>query len=346
MGALTQSFPTHTDADSLPRVASRIETDIREEPVSPELALIDPVLADRARAALPDRPEFPSVAAAADEPVQREIRALGAELATSIAELRDAVEGLHTQLAAVDRHRRQRALQRRRARRVGIAVVAAAVVAGGFVAARDVTAPGAATAPTRMAMTLEETALPPHTAVLGSKHSLENRQTGTSVGAKPAKRRSHSSKPASGRNPQRERAASATARASRQGVAGVRDVMNLRHSRRRAVASSGPSTRRPPAFTVPGAPKEPLDEIPLTARAERLGAWLTPYRNPTAANQRHWLYQHEWIVTGARFGWWHGAAALRVLISVDRRVESQWGIGYRSEAVARSALTAVKARTE
>jgi hypothetical protein len=70
---------------------------------------------------------------------------------------------------------------------------------------------------------------------------------------------------------------------------------------------------------------------------------LTPSRHPTAANQHHWLYQHAWIVTGARFGWWHGAAALRVLIGVDRRIESQWGIGYRSEAVARNALVAVEA---
>jgi hypothetical protein len=101
---------------------------------------------------------------------------------------------------------------------------------------------------------------------------------------------------------------------------------------------------RPPAFHVAGAPKEPLDEISLPARAERLDSWLTPSRRPTAANQKYWLYQHAWIVTGAKFGWWHGAAALRVLISVDRRVESQWGIGSRSEAVARHALAVVEAR--
>ena len=102
--------------------------------------------------------------------------------------------------------------------------------------------------------------------------------------------------------------------------------------------------RRPPAFAAPGAPKEPTDEISLPARARLLSAWLTPARRPTGANQRHWLYQHAWIVTGSKFGWWHGAEALRVLISVDRRVESQWGIGARSEAVARSALAAVEAR--
>ena len=103
---------------------------------------------------------------------------------------------------------------------------------------------------------------------------------------------------------------------------------------------------RPEAFNVPGAPREPLDEIALPVRARRLDAWLTAGRRPTAANQRHWLYQHAWIVTGANFGWWHGAEALRLLIRVDRRVESRWGIGYRSEAVARRALGAVEARTK
>lgn len=105
-------------------------------------------------------------------------------------------------------------------------------------------------------------------------------------------------------------------------------------------------TRRPAAFAVPGAPKEPLDEISLPARARLLDAWLTSSRGPTAANERHWLYQHAWIVTGAGFGWWHGAAALRVLITVDRRIESLWGVGHRSELVARNALAAVEARAK
>ena len=100
------------------------------------------------------------------------------------------------------------------------------------------------------------------------------------------------------------------------------------------------------AFGVPGAPKEPLSEIPLTTRARRLSTWLTTSRRATAMNERYWLYQHAWIVTGARFGWWHGAAALRLLISVDRRVESQWGIGRRSESVARGALAAAEAKAK
>jgi len=95
---------------------------------------------------------------------------------------------------------------------------------------------------------------------------------------------------------------------------------------------------------VAGAPKEPLDEITLPVRARRLAAWLAAGRRPSVANVHHWLYQHAWIVAGARFGWWHGAEALRVLIRVDRRVESRWRFGYRSETVARRALTEVEAK--
>lgn len=120
---------------------------------------------------------------------------------------------------------------------------------------------------------------------------------------------------------------------------------------RRGVTGSAPRSPlrpppRPPAFHVPGARKEPLDEITLPARARRLEAWLAARRNPTAANVQHWLYQHAWIVTGARFGWWHGAEAIRTLIRVDRRVEARWGIGYRSEAAARQALAEVEAKTK
>lgn len=113
-------------------------------------------------------------------------------------------------------------------------------------------------------------------------------------------------------------------------------------ARRSGVRTHTLGRPRPAAFHVRGAPKEPLDEIPLPARARHLDAWLTRHRGPTAAHQRHWLYQHAWIVTGARFGWWHGAQALKILVRVDRRVEFQWGIGYRSEAVARGALVAVR----
>jgi hypothetical protein len=105
------------------------------------------------------------------------------------------------------------------------------------------------------------------------------------------------------------------------------------------------ATQRPPAFVVAGAPKEPLDEIPLTERADRLNTWLSAHRGPTNANVSHFLYQQSWVVTGAKFGWWHGAEALRVLIAADRRAQSLWGIGRKSELAARTALAVVEARS-
>jgi hypothetical protein len=103
--------------------------------------------------------------------------------------------------------------------------------------------------------------------------------------------------------------------------------------------------KRPPAFLVPGARKEPLDEIPLTTRAARLGAWIAAHPKPTDANVKHWLYQNAWVVSGAEMGWWHGAAALRTLVAVDHRTVAVWGIGEKSEAVARRALAEVEARS-
>jgi len=102
-------------------------------------------------------------------------------------------------------------------------------------------------------------------------------------------------------------------------------------------------TERPPAFVVAGAPTEPLKEMPLTQRAELLSTWIGAHAK-TKANVRHYLYQHSWIVTGASFGWWHGADALRRLIAADRIAQQRWGIGKKSELVAHKALAEVEAR--
>jgi len=91
--------------------------------------------------------------------------------------------------------------------------------------------------------------------------------------------------------------------------------------------------------------EEPLDEMPLAQRAKLLSAWITSHPK-TPASVRHFLYQNSWIVTGARFGWWHGAEALRELIAADRAAQQRWGIGRRSELVARTALAEVEARVK
>lgn len=102
---------------------------------------------------------------------------------------------------------------------------------------------------------------------------------------------------------------------------------------------------RPPAFVVPGARREPLDEMPLTDRAKMLLRFVESKPKPTDANVRYWLYQHAWIVAGARMGWWHGADALHTLLTVDQDVWNLWGIGDKSEAVARAALAEVDSRS-
>jgi hypothetical protein len=102
------------------------------------------------------------------------------------------------------------------------------------------------------------------------------------------------------------------------------------------------ATARRPAFTVAGAPAEPLDEILLSARAKQLAAWVEKHPRRSRAGVDHWLYQHTWIVTGAQFGWSHGAEALRTLIAVDRRVQKLWDVGTQSELVARRALGDVR----
>ena len=104
-------------------------------------------------------------------------------------------------------------------------------------------------------------------------------------------------------------------------------------------------TTRTPDFTVAGAPTEPQKEMPLPQRAHLLSAFIVSHAK-SRANVRHFLYQHSWIVTGAKFGWWHGAEALRELIAADRAAQQRWGLGRKSEHVARAALAKVGARSK
>jgi hypothetical protein len=115
--------------------------------------------------------------------------------------------------------------------------------------------------------------------------------------------------------------------------------------KRAPAATAKPARGRPPAFLVEGARKEPPNEIPLPERARRLDAWLAHGPRRTPANVSRWLYQNEWIVTGARLGWWHGAQALRILVGADERAVRVWGIGARSAVVARWALRYVEERS-
>lgn len=117
-----------------------------------------------------------------------------------------------------------------------------------------------------------------------------------------------------------------------------------------AASTKAPATRwpqsRPPAFVVPGSRKEPLDEMPLSDRAQLLLTWLAQHPKPTNANVKHWLYQNAWIVTGAKLGWWHGADALTTLIAADHRAQKLWGIGDKSAAIAARALSDVESKAK
>jgi hypothetical protein len=112
-----------------------------------------------------------------------------------------------------------------------------------------------------------------------------------------------------------------------------------------APEATWPKTR-PVAFTVPGAKKEPLDEMPLPDRAKALMTWLEAHPAQSAAAATYWLYQNEWIVTGAKLGWWRGAEALQTLIAVDRHAQSLWGIGAKSAVAAQQALDEVRAKAK
>lgn len=103
---------------------------------------------------------------------------------------------------------------------------------------------------------------------------------------------------------------------------------------------------RKPDFEVPGAPVEPADEMPLPDRARALERRLAGNSKPRQQLINFWLYQHSWIVTGARFGWHDGAQALRILIKVDQSLERRFGFGARSEVVARRALAYVEAQAK
>jgi hypothetical protein len=107
-----------------------------------------------------------------------------------------------------------------------------------------------------------------------------------------------------------------------------------------------PVETRKPDFEVPGAPAEPADELTLPARARMLARRMDAMSKPTNQLVNYWLYQHAWIVTGARFGWHDGAEALRILIKVDQSLVRRFEFGARSERVARRALAYVEANTK
>ena len=112
-----------------------------------------------------------------------------------------------------------------------------------------------------------------------------------------------------------------------------------------APGNGAPALARPPAFPVVGAPVEPVHELSLDSRARQLADWIAQRPPFTAANSRRFLYQHAWVVAGARFGWWHGAEALRILIAADTELARRWPAASARLAEARAVLADVLRRT-
>jgi hypothetical protein len=97
-------------------------------------------------------------------------------------------------------------------------------------------------------------------------------------------------------------------------------------------------------FSVSGAPKEPTRSLALPDRVAALASFVESHQSPNATNVNHWLYEHAYVLAGARFGWWHGTEALEALIAVDKRAEALWGVGSQSRTTAEKALSEVRAR--
>jgi hypothetical protein len=104
--------------------------------------------------------------------------------------------------------------------------------------------------------------------------------------------------------------------------------------------------QRPPAFDLPGAPAEPLDEMSLPERAQELADWVADLDKLAPAALDHFTYQHAWVVTGAEFGWWRGAEALEIVIQADEQLQQKFGTGKKYEAIARAALTEVRQKAK
>jgi hypothetical protein len=108
---------------------------------------------------------------------------------------------------------------------------------------------------------------------------------------------------------------------------------------------AAPAGYRTPDFVVPGAPGEPVDELPLPQRAKLLQRRVEALTSrPGEKFVQHWLFQHAWIVTGAGFGWQNGDDALRTLVQVDRSLYVRYGFGQKSERVARNMLAWVESQ--
>ena len=136
--------------------------------------------------------------------------------------------------------------------------------------------------------------------------------------------------------------APAPGRASAKRAAATKQAAAAKQAVVRQRATLAP---RPLAFRVARAPLEPPRELPLPARATLLARWIAGAPALTAANRHTFLFQHAWVVTGARFGWWRGAEALRILVAADTVLARRLRSAALHLRAARAALAEVERLT-
>ncbi len=79
-------------------------------------------------------------------------------------------------------------------------------------------------------------------------------------------------------------------------------------------------------------------------RALFLASWILEHPHPTDEAVSYWLWQHSEIIAGARAGERDAREALEILIEIDRDLQKSWGVGAKSEALARETLHEIRSR--
>lgn len=73
-----------------------------------------------------------------------------------------------------------------------------------------------------------------------------------------------------------------------------------------------------------------------------LASWILEHPHPTDEAVSYWLWQHSEIIAGARSGEPDAQEALEILVEIDRDLQKSWGVGAKSEALARETLQEIR----
>lgn len=113
--------------------------------------------------------------------------------------------------------------------------------------------------------------------------------------------------------------------------------------------SADPSTAEPgvdesedPAVNPTGTTNSSAGEESALERARFLASWVLEHSSATDQAVSYWLWQHSEIIDGARAGESGGVEALEILIEIDQTLQETWGVGAKSEALARETLLEIQ----